>query len=78
MPAVLAFINIKFLTPMVSIMFMSVATLICLNISDIYLLINMATLAEYLFITLAVVGLLYLRKSRPDLPRPIKVIVYFL
>ena len=74
MPSILAFINIKFLTPMVSVMFMSLATLICLSIRDTYVLINMGVLAEYIFITLAVLGLLYLRKSQPDLPRPIRVI----
>ncbi len=73
MPSMLAFINIKFLTPMVSVIFMSLATLICLSIKDTYVLINMGVLAEYIFITLAVIGLLYLRKKKPDLPRPIKV-----
>jgi amino acid transporter len=37
----------------------------------------MGVLAEYIFITLAVLGLLYLRKSQPDLPRPIKVNLFY-
>ncbi len=77
MPSVLAFINIKFLTPMVSVMFMSLATLICLTIKNTYVLINMGVLAEYIFITLAVIGLMYLRKSQPDLPRPIKINLFY-
>lgn len=77
MPTILAFINIKFLTPMVSVIFMSVATLICLNIKNTYVLINMGVLAEYIFITGAVCGLLYLRKSQPDISRPIKVNLFY-
>lgn len=77
MPAMLAFINIKFLTPMVSVMFMSIATLICLNIKNTYVLINMGVLAEYIYITSAVLGLLYLRKTHPDLPRPIRVNLFY-
>lgn len=37
----------------------------------------MGVLAEYIFITLAVLGLLYLRKSQPDLERPIRVNLFY-
>lgn len=77
MPSVLAFINIKFLTPMVSVIFMSMATLICLNIKNTYVLINMGVLAEYIFITMAVAGLLYLRKTQPNRDRPIRVNLFY-
>jgi len=73
MPSVLALINIKFLTPMTSVIFMSVATLICLFINNTILLIKMSSLAEYLFIALSVAGLLWLRRSQPKRDRPIKV-----
>ena len=47
--------------------------MLCLFIQDTFVLMNMGVLAEYLFIALSVGGLLYLRKIKPDLPRPIKV-----
>lgn len=37
----------------------------------------MGVLAEYIFITLAVAGLMYLRKTQPDLKRPIKVNLFY-
>lgn len=77
MPTILAFINIKFLTPIVSVTFMSVATLICLLFQDTFVLLRIGVLAEYLFIALSVAGLLYLRKKQPNLPRPIKVNLFY-
>lgn len=77
MPTILAFINIKFLTPIVSVIFMSVATLICLLFQDTFVLLRMGVLAEYLFIALSVAGLLYLRKIQPRTPRPIKVSLFY-
>ena len=77
MPTILAFINIKFLTPIVSVIFMSVATLICLLFQDTFVLLRIGVLAEYLFIALSVGGLLYLRRIQPDTPRPIKVSLFY-
>lgn len=77
MPTLLAFINIKFLTPMTSIIFMALASLVCLIIEDTFVLLKLAMLAEYIFIGGTVVGLLYLRRSQPKLERPIKVNLFF-
>lgn len=77
MPTILAFINIKFLTPIVSVIFMSAATLVCLLFQDTFVLLRMGVLAEYLFIALSVAGLLYLRKIQPNTPRPIKVNLFY-
>jgi L-type amino acid transporter 5 len=77
MPSMLALINIKFLTPIVSVIFMSVATLICLLFEDTIFLINMGVLAEYLFISTSVAGLLWLRKKQPNTHRPIKVNLFY-
>lgn len=41
------------------------------------MLLNLGVLAEYLCIALSVGGLLWLRKKQPDLPRPIKVNLFF-
>ena len=43
-------------------------------IKDTFVLLKLAMLAEYIFIGGTVAGLLYLRRSKPDMPRPIKVI----
>lgn len=40
-------------------------------------MINFGVLAEYLFIALSIAGLLWLRKKRPDLSRPIKVSLFY-
>jgi L-type amino acid transporter 5 len=77
MPTILAFINIRFLTPIVSVIFMSVATLICLLFQDTFVLLRIGVLAEYLFIAISVAGLLYLRKIQPNTPRPIKVNLFY-
>ncbi|XP_072351675.1 cystine/glutamate transporter-like [Scyliorhinus torazame] len=44
-----------------------------LFMSDIYSLLNFLSFARWLFIGLAVFGLIYLRYKRPDMPRPFKV-----
>ena len=73
MPFVLAFINLKFLTPITSIIFMGFASLICLFIEDTFVLLKLTMLSEYIFIGGTVAGLLYLRKIQPKTERPIKV-----
>ena len=37
----------------------------------------MGVLAEYIFITMAVAGLLYLRKTQPNRDRPIRVNLFY-
>lgn len=76
MPSLLAFINIKFLTPITSIIFMGLASLICLFIEDTMVLLNLTMLSEYIFFGCTVAGLLWLRKKQPNLKRPIKVLAY--
>lgn len=73
MPSVLALINIKFLTPITSIIFMGLASLVCLVIEDTFVLLKLTMLSEYIFFGGTVGGLLWLRKRQPDTIRPIKV-----
>lgn len=66
-----------------SFFFQCIITLILLLIKDVYVLINYVSFVEALFITLSVVGLLWMRHKRPELERPIKVnislpIIFFL
>lgn len=41
--------------------------------SDLQSLLNFLSFARWLFIGLAVAGMIYLRYKRPDMPRPFKV-----
>ena len=48
-------------------------TLLSLWSGDIYSLLNFMSFLRWLFIGVAVLGLIYLRYTKPDLPRPFKV-----
>jgi len=77
MPSVLALININYLTPITSILFMSFLSILCLFFDDVYILLNMTMLTEYIFIGGTVFGLLILRRTRPEMERPIRVNLLF-
>jgi len=55
-----------------------VLSLIMLISKDIYVLINICSFAESIFLALSVVSLFVLRWRRPDMHRPIKVYSYVL
>lgn len=48
-------------------------TLLSLWSGDLYSLLNFMSFLRWLFIGVAVLGLIYLRFTKPDLPRPFKV-----
>ncbi|KAL0274072.1 UNVERIFIED_CONTAM: hypothetical protein PYX00_006587 [Menopon gallinae] len=73
LPAAIALINVKRFTPVPSLVFLCLITLILLFIDDVYVLINYVTFVEALFTLISISGLLWLRHSRPELKRPIKV-----
>lgn len=50
-----------------------IITLTLIVIEDVYVLINFVSFVEALFIMMSVTGLLYMRRSKPDLHRPIRV-----
>lgn len=75
-PAMLALINMKKLTPTPSLVFMNIQSLLMLYTSDIYVLITYASFVESFFIMLSISSLLYLRWTKPDMNRPIKVPIY--
>jgi len=72
-PDCLSLVTIKYLTPAPALVFLCALSLLCLSTSDIYRLIDYAAFVESMFILLAIASLLYLRYTRPDMPRPIKV-----
>ncbi|XP_043509961.1 large neutral amino acids transporter small subunit 2 isoform X3 [Frieseomelitta varia] len=73
LPAAIALINVRNLTPMPSLIFLCIITLALLIIEDVYVLIYYVSFVEALFTTLSVSGLLWLRYKSPDRERPIKV-----
>ncbi len=77
MPSVLALLNVNYNTPITSIVFMSVLSLLCLVFDDIQYLVQLTMLTEYIFIGSTVLGLLWLRHSQPNLERPMKVSLFF-
>jgi len=73
MPECLSFINVKRFTPTPALVFLCVLSLLYLFISDVYVLITYSSVVETFFIMLSVSAVLYFRRTRPDMPRPIKV-----
>lgn len=73
MPEALSFINVQHYTPMPSLVFLCVLSLLYLFIGDVYVLITYSSVVETFFIMLSVSGVLYFRWKQPDMPRPIKV-----
>ncbi|XP_065352928.1 large neutral amino acids transporter small subunit 1 [Cloeon dipterum] len=73
LPAAIALINVDCLTPVPSLIFLCLITLVLLLIDDVYVLINYLTFVESLFITMSIASLLWLRYKQPNAERPIKV-----
>ena len=72
-PDFLSLVTMNHLTPAPALVFLCILSLLCLSTSNIYRLIDYAAFVESMFILLAIASLLYLRYTRPDMPRPIKV-----
>ncbi|KAH8405387.1 hypothetical protein KR222_010288 [Zaprionus bogoriensis] len=73
LPAAISLININCLTPVPSLIFLCVITLLLLFIDNIYVLINYVSYVEALFTLASVAGLLWLRYKQPKTERPIRV-----
>ncbi|KAI1288020.1 Y+L amino acid transporter 2 [Halotydeus destructor] len=77
MPKVLSMIQVSHLTPTPAVIAMCLLSLVYLISKDIGALINYVGFATWLAIGLAVVCVPYLRYTQPDLPRPIKVHLFW-
>ncbi|XP_073950027.1 solute carrier family 7 member genderblind [Choristoneura fumiferana] len=73
MPELLAHINVKCMSPLPSLIFLMLISLIMLIPSNLTSLITYCTIVESFFTTLSCSAVLWLRYKKPDLPRPIKV-----
>ncbi|CAG9784308.1 unnamed protein product [Diatraea saccharalis] len=73
LPLAISLIDIRRLTPVPSLVFMCLVTLIVLLTNNVESLIVYVTAVETLFTFCSVAGLLWMRYKRPSLMRPIRV-----
>lgn len=77
MPQILTMIQVNRLTPTPAVIFVSLLSLIYLTMPDIDALINYVGFATWLSIGASVLCLPVLRWKQPDLPRPIRVNLFW-
>ncbi|XP_004924956.1 Y+L amino acid transporter 2-like [Bombyx mandarina] len=73
MPELLAHINVKCMSPMPSLVFLMLMSLLMLIPNNLTSLITYCTVVESFFTTLSCSAVLWLRYKRPELHRPIQV-----
>ncbi|XP_072936848.1 large neutral amino acids transporter small subunit 1 [Epargyreus clarus] len=73
LPLAISLIDMKRLTPVPSLIFMCLVTLVLLVFSDVEKLIVYVSAVEAIFTLSSIAGLLWMRYSRPKLMRPIRV-----
>lgn len=72
-PSFLSHLSVTRLTPVASLVFLNILSVLMLGIGNIHKLITYCTIVESFFVMLSVAGLLYMRWKRPKLERPIKI-----
>nr|XP_006820950.1 PREDICTED: large neutral amino acids transporter small subunit 2-like [Saccoglossus kowalevskii] len=73
LPDLFGMVHIKFLTPMPALLAMGFFTVIYGLYDDVGSLINYTGFSYWLFVGIVATGLLWMRHTRPDMPRPFKV-----
>ncbi|XP_034399385.1 cystine/glutamate transporter [Cyclopterus lumpus] len=73
LPEILSMIHVRRHTPLAAVLILYPITILQVFVGDIYSLLNFMSFLRWLFIGLVVLGLIYLRYTKPDLPRPFKV-----
>ncbi|XP_018653184.1 putative cationic amino acid transporter [Schistosoma mansoni] len=71
LPILLATIHVEHLTPVPSILLNCCLSLIMLIVSDLFTLINYVSFVQWLSVAASILAMLYLRRSQPNLSRPI-------
>ncbi|CAH8584536.1 unnamed protein product [Schistosoma mattheei] len=73
LPTLLATIHVEHLTPVPAILLNCILSLIMLIVSDLFTLINYVSFVQWLSVAASIFAMLYLRRSQPDIPRPIRL-----
>ncbi|KAL7886326.1 hypothetical protein AOLI_G00066210 [Acnodon oligacanthus] len=76
LPEILSMIHIRRHTPIAAVIVLYPITILVLFLGDLYSLLNFMSFLRWLFIGVAIVGLIYMRYTRPEMPRPFKVPIF--
>ncbi|KAF7491876.1 Large neutral amino acids transporter small subunit 2 [Sarcoptes scabiei] len=77
LPKSLAMIHTRYFTPIPSLIFLGLLSLLYLTTTQLYVLINYSTFIESSSVLISIGSLLWLRYTKPNHPRPIKVNIVF-
>lgn len=73
LPELFSHIHIRKYTPIPSLIFTCLVSMVMVTNSNVFQLINYFSQTLWLSVGICIAGLLYLRYKRPEMPRPIKV-----
>ncbi|KAF8560701.1 hypothetical protein P879_08168 [Paragonimus westermani] len=73
LPPLLSMIHLKRLTPIPAILLTAILSLLMLLLPDLTLLINYLSFVQWLSVGASILGMLWLRRTRPELHRPIRL-----